>query len=179
MSSISRIALAGLLALWANAHAVGLLPTPVLRNVQVSADAVSSGPFSAYVYSYTVSNGSASSGEITEIRLDVTFPQGQNAMAGNSFGLTIPLGSQRVDFSLLASRLVQVNQAQETPGFFSFGSVVPFGQDVPSGWSGGLGIGGYAGFGTTGGGPGILPGASLSGFRMESFGVPTSGSMRS
>src|SRR5262249_8434371 len=54
-----------------------------------------------------------------------------------------------------------------------FSSVVPFGQDVPSGWSGGLGIGGYASFGTVGGGPGILPGASLSGFAMQSFGVPT------
>lgn len=168
----SRIALPGFLALAANACAVGLIPTPVLKDVQVSAYAVFDS-INGYTYNYAVSNSARSTGEIRNIRIDVTATQSGNGMAGNAFGLTIPLGSRRFDFSFLLSRLQELNATLSTPGFFQAATIVPFGQDVPAGWNGGLGMGGFASFSTMGATPGILPGASLAGFQLRSFGVPT------
>ena len=172
MSPFSRIASLGFLALAANAYAVGLLPTPVLEDVQVSADAVFDS-INGYTYSYAITNPARNTGEITNIRIDVTAGQSDNGMAGNTFGLTIPLGSNRFDFSFLLSRLLSLNATVSTPGFLQQATIVPFGQDVPPGWNGGLGMGGFASFSTQGSTSGILPGSSLAGFQLRSFGVPT------
>lgn len=172
MSPLSRIVLLGSLLLSADAYAVGLLPTPVLNDVRINADAVFDST-NGYTYSYSVTNPARNTGEITNIRFDVTANQSGNGMAGNTFGLTIPLGSNRFDFSFLLSRLVSLNSSISTPGFLSQATIVPFGQNVPAGWNGGLGMGGFASFSTRGTTPGILPGASLAGFQLRSFGVPT------
>jgi hypothetical protein len=141
--------------------------------VQISADAAFDPAVNGYAYSYSIANSASSTGEITEIRLDVTAGQSGNGMVFNTFGLAIPLGPNQLDFSFLLSRLQSLNSSISTPGFFQAATIVPFGQSVPAGWNGGLGIGGYASFSVRGGTTGILPGASLSGFQLRSFGVPT------
>lgn len=171
MSIISRMAVPALLLCAAHAQAVGLIPTPALKDVQVTANAVSS--LGAYTYGYALTNSVRSTGTIANIRLDVTANPQSNAMAGNSFGLTIPLGSGRVDYEFLLSRLQSLNFSVASPGFFQRGALVPFGQEVPPGWNGGLGLGGYASYSITGSNRGIAPGASLSGFELRSFGVPS------
>src|SRR3989337_2309944 len=115
MPRFSRIALSGFLALVANAYAyaVGLIPTPVLNDVLISADAVFDS-LNGYTYSYAVTNPARNTGEITNIRIDVTAGQSDNGMVGNTFGLTIPLGSNQFDFSFLLSRLLSLNATVST-----------------------------------------------------------------
>src|SRR5262245_33621189 len=173
MQSLLRIALLGLLALPASAHAVGQLPTPALTGVQISADVAFDALNNRYTYSYSIANPAGSIGEITEIRLDVTAPQSVNEMVFHDTGLTIPLGPNRIDFSSLVSRLKSLNSSISTPSLFQPATIVPFGQNAPLGWSGGLGMGGYAGFTAGDSTPGIFPGGGLSGFQLVSFGVPT------
>lgn len=172
MTRFSGIALLAFLALSANTYALGLIPTPTLTNVGISADVVFD-PSAGYTYTYTVNNPASNTGVISSFRIDVTAGQSGNGMAGNSFGLTIPLGSNRFDFSFLLSRLEGLNTSVSTPGFLQDGTIVPFGQNVPSGWNGGLGMGGFASFSVQGGATGISPGSSLGGFQLLSFGVPT------
>lgn len=171
MSLFSKIALCVCVVVSADAFAVGQLPAPVLRDVRISADAAFS-PFGGYVYSYSISNSRHSTGEIVQIQLDVTASESGNAQAGNGFGFTIPLGNGIVDFNTLLFRLQSLSRDSTAPGFFQLGTIVPFGQDVPSGWNGGMGIGGYASFSVGHGSTGILPGASAGGFVLHSFGAP-------
>ncbi len=172
MPLFSRIAQLGFLAFAANAHGVGSMPTPVLKDVRISAGVVFD-PASGYTYSYAVANPAGNTGEIRQFTIDVTVGQSGNGMAGNTSGLTIPLGSKRLDFTFLLSRFESLNAKLSTPGLARAATIVPFGQNVPSGWNGGLGNAGYASFSTKGEVQGILPGSRLAGFQLRSFGVPT------
>ncbi len=173
MSRLIKIVLLGFLAFVADTHAVGLLPTPVITDAHVDADASFGSGFGRYIYSYTVSNSAKSSGEIWRFRLDVSFDQSTNGMSFNGFGFTIPQGSSLVDFNTLLFQLLSVNNAVSTSTPFQLQTIVPFGQGVPPGWNGGLGLDGYASFSSGDFTPNILPGASLGGFQLTSFGVPT------
>lgn len=172
MSRLSTVVLIGFLAVSANARAVGSIPTPVLKNVGISAD-VDFDPAGGYTYSYAIANPAGNTGEITQFTIDVTVGPSGNGMAGNTSGLTIPLGTRRFDFTSLLSRLQTLNAKVSTPGLAHTATIVPFGQNVPSGWNGGLGNGGYASFSAQGGKSGIRPGSGLAGFQLRSFGVPT------
>ncbi|TMQ11575.1 MAG: hypothetical protein E6J91_22575 [Deltaproteobacteria bacterium] len=171
MPHFHKIAMIGSLALIARADAVGLLPTPVLDGVQISASATFDP--TGYTYSYMITNPARNTGEITSFWIDVTARQAENAMAGNTSSLTIPLGSDRVDFTELLSELEALNSSLSAPGFFRREVIVPFGQNAPTGWNGGLGMGGFASFSADDDTRGILPGAGLAGFQLRSFGVPT------
>ncbi len=170
MLRFSTIALLGLLAVSANAQ-VGSIPTPVLKNVRMSAD-VAVDPAGGYTYSYAIANPAGNTGEITQFMIDVTVGPSGNGMAGKTAGLTIPMGTRRFDFTERLARLQELNAKVSNPGGAHVATIVPFGQNVPSGWNGGLGNGGYAGFSVKGGSKGILPGSSLAGFELRSFGVP-------
>jgi len=52
-------------------------------------------------------------------------------------------------------------------------TIVPIGQDVPSGWNGGFGRDGFAGFAVGGNGQTIAPGMTANGFVLTSPRVPT------
>lgn len=173
MLRLLKLILLGFLALAANVHAVGLLPTPVLRNAQISADVSFDQATVRYTYSYIVTNSANSTGEIWRFKLDASFDQSTNGMAFNAFGFTVPLGSSFIDFSTLLSRLASVNAAVSTPAPFQVQALVPFGQRVPAGWNGGLGMDGFASFSSGDQAPNILPGSSLGEFQLISFGVPT------
>lgn len=146
-------------------QAVGLMPVPTLGNVSVSAAAAFDPTAIRYSYRYSFQNPIINTGEIWNIKIDIT----QNPRFSGqlpSSGLTIPSGNTFIPFSdMLATR----EPLDLPPGV----SVVPIGQQVPPGWHGGFGKDGYARFSAGSGGSKILPGTTMSGFTLISRGVPT------
>ena len=172
MSRIPKIALLGAIVLAANAHAVGLMPTPVFKSAKISADVTLDPGTGRYVYAYTLSNAAGNTGKIAQFKIDVSAEAASNGMVAKTSGLTLPLGSKQIEFSNMLARFVKVNASISTPTRLRTETIVPFGQAVPPGWNGGMGMDSIASFSVKGGGPGILPGSSLGGFQLLSFGVP-------
>ncbi|MDE2118570.1 MAG: hypothetical protein KGJ19_08235, partial [Betaproteobacteria bacterium] len=173
MSHILKIVLIGSVMLAANAYAVGLIPTPVFNSAKINAVVTLDRDTGRYTYAYTVSNAAGNTGEICQFKIDVSADQATNGMVSKTSGLALPLGSKRIDFSNMLARFVKLNAAVSTPTRLRTETIVPFGQAVPPGWNGGMGMDSIASFSVKGGAPGILPGSSLGGFHLLSFGVPT------
>lgn len=154
-----------LMAITGLAQAVGLMPVPALDNVSVNATANFDPNTVRYSYNYTFQNPGSNTGEIWNIKIDIR----QNSRFSGqlpSSGLTIPFGSSVISFSeMLTSR----EPLDLPPGV----SLIPIGQQVPSGWNGGFGKDGYARFSAGTGGSRILPGEAMSGFTLISRGIPT------
>ncbi len=142
---------------------VGDLAVPVLRRVQVPARASFDPESQRYTYIYTVTNPRANTGEIWHLGLDV---RTQTPVPGSS-GLTIPLGGAR--FKSFDQELADVQPLDLSTG----SAVIPFGQRVPAGWTGGLRRDGFASFFSEARANRIRPGVSLGGFEIVSGGVPT------
>lgn len=145
--------------------AVGLLPVPNLADVTIGVGATYDPSTRWYTYNYVLGNGIASTGEIWYFKIDV-HQEPRNRGGFSSSGLTLPYGTADVPFS---DMLAQREPLNLPPG----SRVVPIGQYVPTGWVGGFGRDGYAGFATREGTANILPGASQDGFVIVSPGVPT------
>lgn len=165
------ILLLGFLALLTNAYAVGLMPTPVLYNAKISSDISFDQAYRRYNYTYAVTNPAGNTGEIWHFTIDVSHA-GENGMKNQTYGLTIPFG-RTVDFSSMLSDLVSMNNARPIPTALQAAAIVPFGQIVSQGWVGALGLDSYAHFISGDNAPNIVPGTSLGGFQMISYGVPT------
>jgi hypothetical protein len=153
-----------------NAAAVGLLPVPTLAGAEIGADAQDDPVNFWVVYSYTVTNPVGNTGEIWRLKIDVLDPANEIPFA--SAGLTIPQGASQIAFPDLMERLRPFAQISPTP-VRPFENIVPFGQNAPPGWSGGLGLDGFASFHSSDNVPNIVPGSSLAGFQLLSYGVPT------
>jgi hypothetical protein len=112
-----------------------------------------------------VSNPSSNTGQIWNITIDTTtqIPPDQTPPFDSS-GLTIPRGLNPVTFEELRTRLQPLALPAGT-------TVVPFGQQVPSGWIGGLGRDGFARFSSLT--DNLLPGQARSGFELIGPGMPT------
>jgi len=173
MSHIPKIALLGAVVLAANAYAVGLIPTPVFKSAKISAEVTLDPGTGRYMYAYMVSNAAGNTGEIYQFKIDVSADQATNGMVSKTSGLTLPLGSNRIAFSYMLSRFVKLNAAVSTPTRLRTETIVPFGQAVPPGWNGGLGMDSFAYFSSGDETRTISPGSSLGGFQLTSFGVPT------
>ena len=173
MSRLVQIYLFGCMLLAAQAHAVGLMPTPVLSNARISADAAFDPATGKYIYSYTVFNPASNTGEIYDIKIDVSADVSNNGMANNTGGLTIQRRLRRVDFATELFKRVDTNNRLSEPWPLQVQTIVPFGQNVPSGWFGGLGIDSVASFTSSDDTPNIVPGTSLGGFQLLSYGIPT------
>lgn len=172
MSHLIRFYLFGWL-LWATqVQAVGLMPTPILTNARISADATFDQAAGQYTYAYTVANPAGNTGEIWDIKIDVSADGSTNGMANKTGGLTIQRLLRRVDFATELSKRVATNNRLSEPWPLQPQTIVPFGSNVPPGWLGGLGIDSVASF-TSGNAPNIVPGTSLGGFQLISYGVPT------
>jgi hypothetical protein len=170
---MSRIWAAAVLVLFLavnRAVAVGLLPVPTLAGAEVGANAQDDPVNFWIVYSYTVTNPVGNTGEIWRLKIDVLDPANEIPFA--SAGLTIPRGTGRIDFFDLMSRLRPFTQISPTP-VRPFENIVPFGQNAPAGWNGGMGLDGFASFHSSDQVPKIVPGSSLAGFELLSYGVPT------
>lgn len=144
---------------------VGLLPTPTLQGVQVQAEASFDLGTQRYTYSYTVSNPSTNTGQIWNIRIDVTQPLAGSQLFDTS-GLTIPHGGNNFPFDEELAELRPLTVPAGT-------TVIAFGQRVPSGWNGGLYHDGLAGFNSSVSSVEILPGQTRTGFELISPGLPT------
>lgn len=144
---------------------VGLLPTPTLQGVQIQAQASYDPASQRYTFGYTISNPSTNTGEIWDVNLDMT-----QSSAGFPFldtsGLSIPRGGNFLPFDDELATLQPLATSAGT-------KVTPFGQRVPAGWNGGLGVDGFASFTTRTGTPRITPGSSLGGFEVISPGLPS------
>lgn len=146
--------------------AVGTLPIPVLKDVQVSATAAYDSTTSWYTYSYSVSNPASNTGEIWMMKVDITDQHGSIQILDSS-GLTIPFGQSPISFDDMLNKLQSLNLPAGT-------SVIPIGQRAPGGWSGGFGRDGSAIFANQGmGASNIFPGSSLNGFAIVSSGLPS------
>ena len=156
-----------------NAYAVGLMPTPVLTNARISADAAFDQAAGTYTYAYTVTNPAGNTGEIWDIKIDVSADASTNGMANNTWGLTIPWGLSRKDFATELSKRVATNNRLSEPWPLQPQTIVPFGLNLPPGWFGTLGIDSVASFFSDDNIPNIAPGTSLGGFQLISYGVPT------
>lgn len=173
MPPLFRIALLGSVVLAANAYAAGLMPTPVFKSAKIRADVTLDRGTGRYTYAYTVFNAAGNTGEVWTFKIDGSADQATNGMVSRTSGLTLPLGSNRIEFSNMLSRLVKLNARVSTPTRLRTETIVPFGQDVPPGWNGGLGMDSFARFSSSDETLNISPGSSLGGFRLISFGVPT------
>src|SRR5580765_8478959 len=168
------IVLLGFVALAANAHAqVGLMPVPVFRNAAIRAEASFERETGRYVCAYTAVNPAGNTGELWMFKIDVYADAATTGMVSTASGLILPLGQSRVPFGDMLSRLAKLNAKVSNPTRLRTETVVPFGQEVPPGWNGGLARDCTAVFAKGEKGQSIPPSASLGGFRLISFGVPT------
>ncbi len=170
MSCLIKVFLLGCLLLATQVHAVGLMPTPILTNARITADAIFDQAAGTYTYAYTVSNPASNTGEIWNIKIDISADGSTNGMANKTWGLTLPSGLIREDFATALSDIVATNNRLSEPWPLT---IVPFGSNVPPGWWGDLGIDSVASFNSGNKSLRIAPGSSLGGFQLVSYGVPT------
>jgi len=144
---------------------VGLMRIPTLQGVQVQAETTFDPGTGRYTYRYTVSNPAGNTGRIWNILVDMTttLPPGSSVL--DASGLTIPLGRNLFSFDREIASLQPLALPAGT-------TLVPFGQQVPTGWNGGLRRDGTASFSTSGPAVHILPGQTLSGFALLGPGMP-------
>jgi hypothetical protein len=164
---VSVGALAGLIPSWAIGQ-LGKLPVPTLQNVQVQAQASFDAGTQLFTYTYTVSNPAANTGQIWHIGVDITTQIPRAFVpAFDSSGLTIPVNA--VAFKPFDQELADVQPLLLPAGT----NVIPFGQRVPIGWTGGLTRDGFGSFFSDARANRISPGSSLGGFELISRGMPT------
>lgn len=114
------------------AEQVGLMPIPVLQDVQVKAHVVFDTGTGLYTYSYSITNPATNTGEIWTIDIDISQPP--NTLNLSSAGLTIPFGVNTLAFD-------EVLAMRRNPA-----PMIPVGMQMPSGWDGGVGPTGLADF---------------------------------
>jgi hypothetical protein len=147
------------------------MPTPVLNNARINSDVSFDQNYGRYTYAYAVTNAAGNTGEIWHFTIDVSYA-GENGMKNQSYGLIIPFG-RPIDFNAMLSDLIFMNNARPNPTALQAATIVPFGQIVPRGWVGALGLDSYAHFISGDNAPNIMPGNRLGGFQLISYGVPT------
>ncbi len=148
-----------------SALAVGLLPIPVLKDVQIRAEARLDTARGWYVYAYAVSNPAQNTGEITDLEIDIQNPYGNRL---STDGLTISRGGNPYDYQQQYDR-IKANPywGRQLPLF------VPVGLKVPPRWNGILMVTGVASMYPSAGYDSIKPGMSQAGFELTSYGLPS------
>src|SRR2546428_2233377 len=134
-----------------SAEEVGLLPIPVLTNVQVQAQAAFDPALGLFRYGYTIVNPATNTGEIRSIRIDISIPSGVQQVDIFDGSLTIPFGLSTLTFDENLALL-----RKPVP-------MVPVGMRVPPGWNGAVAARGFAGFFSAGPGEGtdkVVPGGT-------------------
>ncbi len=148
----------------ASVLAAGLLPTPVLTNVQVQSS-VATDPVGGYKYAYSIKNAVQNTGKIYNIKIDITtsFPA---RLQVPGYGLSLSIGGNRYDFD---TQLAEVRTYPVWGGLLP--ALVPVGTNTPLDWDSGIGVDGMVAFGS-GDNTLIMPGTSLGGFELQSPGLP-------
>ena len=149
------------------AQSDGALPIPVFTDVTIDATVSHDAPTERYTYGYSISNPATNTGRIYLISIDVSAPP---SITYSDLDFNIPYGVSTLTFSTALADL---------EGLKGVVPVIPFGQAVPDGWSGGLGARGIAMFGASNSGSStgeadfVVPGETQSGFALITHGVPT------
>lgn len=163
-----KILICFLLAIFAGiaptASAVGLLPVPQLKDVQIRAETRLDMANGWYVYAYTITNPPYSNGEIRSLEIDIRNPWGTYL---SGYGLTIPMGGQRYDFQS------EYDELRSTTLGKYMSALIPVGINVPQAWNGGLSITGVACMDVSSGGTAVKPGATLGDLELVSPGLPS------
>ncbi|MBM4170057.1 MAG: hypothetical protein FJ215_13010 [Ignavibacteria bacterium] len=133
-------------------------PYPHLRNVQVQARVEHEKGGQMFFYSYTVTNGKTSTGNIARIEIDIS--RGLNTLETDTIGLQFENDGYteknfRLDFPGLAERIVPVGYLRTPPGMWSGGNTNALTASYD-------GVREHA----------IVPGQTLSGFELMSKGLP-------
>lgn len=128
---------------------------PSIRDTRLQAEVTLSGGI--YTYSYTITSGPTNTGQIWSFDLDIKQPR--EGVDLSSDGLTNGPGYARHTSALVLSE-------PSTP------KMVPVGSATPLHWNFSLGILGQAGWGANDDPYMILPGQSLGGFQVTSWGLP-------
>ncbi len=167
----------GLLAAWlwfslgyTPALAVGLMPVPVLKDVQMRAQTSFDTATGRYTYAYTVSNPASNTGQIWDLSIDVGHSGDVSWMDASN--LPLPRGAFPTTFEedVAESRSLISSLGLSPPvtGVLP----VPVGLQVPSGWLGNV-AGKFASFSSSGPSVRIWPGQTRSGYTLISPGLPT------
>lgn len=147
------------------AWAIGKIPVPEVHDVNVKAGASYDSTSKWYRYTYSVASGSANRGEVWKFTVDIhKDPKYRGTLLPH--GLTIPYFIRDKSFLEATASLYPLLLP---PGY----GLVPIGQEVPTGWYGGVGRNGYAIFYASDSLYKILPGDSRGPFTIVSPGVPT------
>lgn len=149
-----------------NGYAVGLMPVPEPVEVKVKSYCTYDSASRRYHYHYSVSSGADTKGELRSLLIDVHRSPKHNRGGMDSSGLSIPLGATTSTFD---ERLADLGELLLPPG----SGIVPVGQNVPTGWSGGVGRNGFARFSTRTGTARIQPGETKDGFELISVSIPS------
>lgn len=150
------------------ARAVGTMPVPTLKNVEIHTNATYDANTKYYSYHYRVANPATNTGGIWALRIDIRTEPAASKPRFPSEGLIIPHGFSSESFDEALASFASVGLGLE-PGM----TIIPIGQQVPQGWGGGFGRNGYADFSAGNDVSTILPGQSLAGFVLISPGLPT------
>ena len=159
-----RSVLFSVLMLCQAAFGNSLLPPPLFKSAVIAPTAVYDNASGFYRYQYSINNPSSNTGEIWKFRIDISVNANSGYIPDN--GLTISLGSQNIPFWSVRDALYSINSFRQK-------EIIPFGQTVPAGWNGGLEINGYAVFSNGDTTPNIVPGNTMGGFELQSYGIPT------
>lgn len=148
---------------------LGMLPTPTFQGVQTRAVVTVDPTTHIYSYNYSVSNPSSNTGKILMIGIDISskFPKSFTPPF-DSADFTIPYGANTLTFDEMVSMLSSVMQLPPSSGY-----LVAHGQQVPTGWAGGLDVFGFAQFNSRSSNGNVAPGSSITGLVLQSRGVPT------
>lgn len=143
-------------------YAVGDMPVPNLDNPSIGVTTTYDVNTRRYTYNYNITNPSTSSGNIWRFKIDITQ---RNGYLWNFTNLSIPFGTKNITFNEWYNKI----QPFYLPKGFG---ITPIGQTVPTGWAGGFGRDGMAGFASRTGTLMIQPGQTLSGFSITGPGLP-------
>ncbi len=148
-------------------HNALAMDIPVLKDVQLDSAVKFDKDKKLYRYSYTISNPSSNTGQISRIEVDISRPPQSQELSPE--GLIIQQGIDR-DGKMLT---VLFNEELASYGSLLKKIMVPVGVTPPSGWSGGITTGGTVDWGSDEKKYRIMPGQSFGGFIIVSPGIPT------
>lgn len=159
-----RSVLFSVLMLCQAAFGNSLLPPPLFKSAGIDPTAAYDNASGFYRYQYSINNPSSNTGEIWKFRVDISVNSNSGYIP--DYGLVIPIGSQNIPFRSFMNTLYSTQSFRQK-------EMIPIGQTVPAGWNGGLEINGYAVFSSGDTAPNIVPGNTMGGFELQSYGVPT------
>lgn len=139
---------------------------PVLKDVQIKSTVGFNKAKNIYTYSYKISNPPTNTGQIRNIQIDISKPEGGQDLSPE--GLVIQKGIDDEGVMLTSSFeeaiAEKVSRLQKT--------LIPIGTQVPTGWRSSISVIGTASWGARGKNYLIMPGQSLDGFAIISQGLP-------